>query len=165
MSSNSFPSSFSPLSLLFSGLPPPAAAAASARFISEFGFQSLPSYETYSQVLSAEDWNRNSDLLNFRQRHDGGNAQIEFMIDKHFKLPPASAPDGNLTTQRKVFDDFLYLTQVRLGGGEGPWGHEKEGGGEEDHQEERGSSRRREGREEEALGQRPGQGGRTRAQG
>lgn len=86
----------------------------SARFISEFGFQSLPSYETYSRVLSPEDYNRNSDVLNFRQRHDGGNAQIEFMVDKHFKLPPVTVADGNVTTQRQVFDDYLYLTQVRL---------------------------------------------------
>lgn len=85
----------------------------SARFISEFGFQSLPSYETYSGVLSVEDYNRNSDLLNFRQRHDGGNAQIEFMVDKHFKLPPVTVADGNATRQRQVFDDYLYLTQVQ----------------------------------------------------
>lgn len=67
-------------------------------------------------MLSPEDYSRTSDVINFRQRHDGGNAQIEYMIDLHFKLPPVTAADGNMTVQRKLFDDYLYLTQVRAAG-------------------------------------------------
>jgi hypothetical protein len=44
--------------------------------------------------------------------------QLEFMVDLHFKLPPAVAGTGQ--NQTKVFDDYLYLTQVgREGGREG----------------------------------------------
>jgi beta-mannosidase len=49
----------------------------SARFVSEFGFQSLPSWETYSEVLDEEDWSPGSGLLSFRQRHEQGNEQME----------------------------------------------------------------------------------------
>jgi len=35
------------------------------------------------------------------------------MIDLHFKLPPSTAPDGNGVTQKKIFDDYIYLTQLQ----------------------------------------------------
>ncbi|KAM3569828.1 hypothetical protein VYU27_008077, partial [Nannochloropsis oceanica] len=82
-----------------------------ARFVSEFGFQSLPSFETYSKVLAPEDYNRKGDMLLFRQRHEGGNDQLEYMIDLHFKLPPAEASANQ--SQAKVFDDYIYLTQLQ----------------------------------------------------
>lgn len=84
-----------------------------ARFISEFGFQSLPSFESYSKVTSMEDWNRKSDLIGYRQRHEKGNEQIDYMIDLHFRLPPALSADNNALTQKKLFDDFLYLSQLQ----------------------------------------------------
>jgi len=42
------------------------------------------------------------------------------MIDLHFKLPPAVVADAQPQSQAKVFDDYIYLTQVgREGGREG----------------------------------------------
>lgn len=47
-----------------------------ARFISEHGFQSFPSFRAYRTVTVAEDWSRDSALLAYRQRHQYGNEQV-----------------------------------------------------------------------------------------
>jgi beta-mannosidase len=89
-----------------------------ARFVSEHGYQSFPSFLEYEPVLSEEDWSRNSTQLAFRQRHPGGQAEMLAQVGSHFLLP-AEFADERLTqeqrrvAQRKVFDDFLYLTQVQ----------------------------------------------------
>lgn len=54
--------------------------------------------------------------MEFRQRHEHGNEEIEGQIGRHYRLPPvevdeSSGDDG--ITQRKVFDDYLYLSQVQ----------------------------------------------------
>lgn len=88
--------------------------------MSEFGFQSLPSLETYAPVLGKDDMRRDSDLLAFRQRHEEGNEQIELMISMHFNLPPvAPAAGAPPTAQEQLLDDFIYLTQVWWK--RGPW--------------------------------------------
>jgi beta-mannosidase len=51
-----------------------------ARFISEHGFQSFPSFESYAPVTAPEDHSRDSWLLFYRQRHQLGNEQVEKMI-------------------------------------------------------------------------------------
>lgn len=84
----------------------------SSRFVSEFGFQSLPSVETYRQALAPQDLRRDSHVLSFRQRHGDGNAQLEHMISLHFPLPPVAPPANSAFTQEQVFDSFTYLTQV-----------------------------------------------------
>lgn len=87
-------------------------ALCSARFVSEFGFQSLPSFETYSEVLSSEDWSRNSDLLYFRQKKEGGNDQVEYMIGLHFNVPPPQVTPYNVSTQKTHFENWLFLSQA-----------------------------------------------------
>ena len=37
-----------------------------ARFVSEFGFQCLPSWSQYQQVTKPEDWHWNSTMSHFR---------------------------------------------------------------------------------------------------
>ena len=78
-----------------------------ARFVSEFGFQSLPSLLTYAPVLSQADgdYGWNSTMMNYRQRHGQGNEQMRAMMALHFNLPDAADP-----TQQ--FDDWIYLTQA-----------------------------------------------------
>jgi beta-mannosidase len=49
----------------------------SSRFVSEFGFQSQPSFQTYSSVLNATDFFKDSEMMLYRQRHEGGNKQME----------------------------------------------------------------------------------------
>mmetsp|Transcript_3518 Transcript_3518/g.3668 ORF Transcript_3518/g.3668 Transcript_3518/m.3668 type:complete len:80 (+) Transcript_3518:391-630(+) len=45
----------------------------SARFISEFGFQSLPSFSTIKTVSKERDWRKDSEFMKYRQRHEGGD--------------------------------------------------------------------------------------------
>jgi beta-mannosidase len=46
----------------------------SARFISEFGFQSLPSFSTIKTVSDENDWYKDSEFMKYRQRHEGGTS-------------------------------------------------------------------------------------------
>jgi beta-mannosidase len=80
-----------------------------ARFISEHGYQSFPAFEEYKQVLVEEDWSHNSSVLFYRQRHPDGQAQMLSMLHRHFRVPP----EIDAENQKKVFDDYLYLTQVQ----------------------------------------------------
>lgn len=82
-----------------------------SRFVSEHGFQSFPSFLEYESVLSEDDWSHNSTELFRRQRHPEGQEQMLAMLKRHFRVPPEIATEG--VTQQKVFDDYLYLTQVQ----------------------------------------------------
>jgi len=108
-----------------------------ARFISEFGFQTMPSYLAYRPVTLPEDWFPNSPLLRYRQRHEDGNEQMEEQILRHFHLPAtcasttgttgsssASRPKEEILTsspsaasmqQQREFDMYLYLTNIQQG--------------------------------------------------
>jgi beta-mannosidase len=65
-----------------------------ARFVSEFGFQSHPSFDSFANVTSKEDWARDSRMVLFRQRHSGGNEEMDRQIARTFVLPPAAPPAG-----------------------------------------------------------------------
>jgi len=82
-----------------------------ARFVSEHGFQSFPSFSEYQPVLAREDWARNSSLLFWRQRHEHGQEQLHAMLARHFRVPPEHATGAQ--AQQKLFDDYLYLSQVQ----------------------------------------------------
>lgn len=86
-----------------------------ARFVSEHGFQSFPSFSQYSRVMSPEDWSRESPFAAFRMRHPDGNAQVLAMMRRHFRVPPASAGAGlaGNRSQARLFDDWLWLTQAQ----------------------------------------------------
>lgn len=77
------------------------------RFVSEFGFQSLPSIETWSNVLSEEDgdfiWN--STMMLYHQRHPSGNDQLQAQLERHFQLP------NTTESTIQLFEDWIYLTQ------------------------------------------------------
>jgi beta-mannosidase len=82
-----------------------------ARFISEHGFQSFPSFDTYYSVLAQEDMNRDSDVLAYRQRHENGNNEVLAMLQKHFSVPDATSSDPSV--QQELFDEYCWLTQVQ----------------------------------------------------
>ncbi|XP_025839605.2 beta-mannosidase [Vulpes vulpes] len=76
-----------------------------ARFVSEYGYQSWPSFSTLEKVSSKEDWSYNSKFSLHRQHHAGGNDEILLQIGFHFKLPESTDP-------LQTFKDTIYLTQV-----------------------------------------------------
>ncbi|CAN9501998.1 unnamed protein product [Ophioblennius macclurei] len=76
-----------------------------ARFTSEYGFQSWPSFSTLQPISQPEDWSYDSDFSSHRQHHADGNRQMLQQAALHFVLPNASEP-------LKRFTDTLYITQV-----------------------------------------------------
>merc|ERR1711865_204201 len=50
-------------------------------------------------------------MLLYRQRHPQGQEQLQAMLARHLRIPPEFASKGQ--SQQKVFDDYLYLTQVQ----------------------------------------------------
>uniref|UniRef100_H3C1U4 Beta-mannosidase n=1 Tax=Tetraodon nigroviridis TaxID=99883 RepID=H3C1U4_TETNG len=76
-----------------------------ARFVSEYGFQSWPSFSTLRPVSVKEDWSYSSRFTSHRQHHENGNQQMLQQAALHFTLPDSSDPIQRYT-------DTLYITQV-----------------------------------------------------
>ncbi|KAM6439989.1 beta-mannosidase isoform 1-T1 [Liasis olivaceus] len=76
-----------------------------ARFASEYGFQSWPSFSTLAQVSVEEDWSYKSNFSLHRQHHAGGNDEMLQQAGLHFKLPQVVNPVEN-------FKQTIYLTQI-----------------------------------------------------
>lgn len=83
-----------------------------ARFISEFGFQTMPSYMSYRPVSTVPDWDADSPLMRYRQRHEDGNQQIEAQLTRHFSLP-AACPLPRDRLSGREFDMYLYLVTLQ----------------------------------------------------
>jgi beta-mannosidase len=83
------------------GLEPFSAyARESYRFVSEFGFESLPAEPTIAAFApDPADWNLGSSMLDHHQRCKGGNARILFYLAEQFRLPDD-------------FSGLVYLSQV-----------------------------------------------------
>ena len=70
------------------------------RFVSEFGFESLPALATIAAFApDPADWNLGSPLLDHHQRCPVGNARILYYMAQQFRLP-------------KDFPSLVYLSQV-----------------------------------------------------
>uniref|UniRef100_A0A673TDD3 Beta-mannosidase n=1 Tax=Suricata suricatta TaxID=37032 RepID=A0A673TDD3_SURSU len=76
-----------------------------ARFVSEYGYQSWPSFSTLEKVSSKKDWSYSSKFSLHRQHHADGNNEMLLQIGFHFKLPEGTDP-------LQTFKDTIYLTQV-----------------------------------------------------
>jgi len=70
-----------------------------SRFVSEFGFQSLPPLETISTYADEADWNMTSYIMEHHQRNAAGNSKIINYMTDHFRLP-------------QDFESLVYLTQI-----------------------------------------------------
>lgn len=70
-----------------------------SRFVSEFGFQSLPALETIRAYADESEWNMTSYIMEHHQRNEVGNSKIITYMADHFRLP-------------KDFESLVYLTQV-----------------------------------------------------
>jgi beta-mannosidase len=77
------------------------------RFISEYGYQSFPSLLSWRAVSDPNlgDWKIDGSLINARQHHRNGTAQVKAQIRMHFLWREKSDPVKN-------FGDFVYLSQV-----------------------------------------------------
>ncbi|KAJ8925684.1 hypothetical protein NQ315_009531 [Exocentrus adspersus] len=75
------------------------------RFASEYGYQSLPSFNTLLTVAdNASDLNIDSDFLDHRQHHPLGNMEIKSLIDFQFTLPDEKSKNYNKA--------FIYYSQI-----------------------------------------------------
>jgi beta-mannosidase len=70
-----------------------------SRFVSEFGFQSLPALDTVRTYADEPDWNMTSYIMEHHQRNEAGNRKIITYMGDHFRLP-------------KDFPSLVYLTQL-----------------------------------------------------
>ena len=86
-----------------------------ARFISEFGFMSIPSWRTYKNYAPQEHL---EDMLAFRTRRHHGLGELSEQMKYHFF--PASCFTGKESSvitklNWENFRDFVYLTQLQQG--------------------------------------------------
>ncbi len=70
-----------------------------ARFVSEFGFQSLPALATVATYARPEDWNMTSYVMEHHQKNAGGNGRIMTYLTYHFRIP-------------RDFAGLVYLSQL-----------------------------------------------------
>lgn len=77
------------------------------RFASEYGFQSLPSADSFlKDTDNATNLYIYSDFMKYRQHHPSGNAQLLSMIEKQLTLPSVSSFNYNLAV--------IYYSQVSV---------------------------------------------------
>jgi beta-mannosidase len=69
------------------------------RFMSEFGFQSLPPMETIKTYAEEKDWNLTSYIMEHHQRNAKGNGLMISQMSDHFRMP-------------RDFESLVYLTMV-----------------------------------------------------
>ena len=70
-----------------------------SRFVSEFGFQSLPPLDTVRTYAAEKDWNMTSYMMEHHQRNAAGNGKIITYMTGHFQMP-------------KDFPSLVYLSQI-----------------------------------------------------
>jgi beta-mannosidase len=70
-----------------------------SRFMSEFGFQSFPEFETVQSYALPEDYNIESEVMASHQRSGIGNLRIKEYMSWYFNVPTD-------------FEDFLYMSHV-----------------------------------------------------
>lgn len=70
------------------------------RFMSEFGFQSLPPIETIASFADEADWNMTSYIMEYHQRGNHGNGLIIAQMTGNYRMP-------------KDFQSLVYLSLVQ----------------------------------------------------
>ncbi|KAJ8612525.1 hypothetical protein CTAYLR_003735 [Chrysophaeum taylorii] len=77
------------------------------RFVSEFGVQSFPSFESYLPVTAPSDRRIDSDFLAFRQRTENGNERVDAALKRRVLSSESIAAIS--------FADYLWAMQLRQG--------------------------------------------------
>lgn len=75
------------------------------RFASEYGFQSFPSLNTLSKVSIPSDLSMQSQFIDHRQHHPGGNNELRIEILQNLQLQ-------NYATPEEEFPTFIYFAQI-----------------------------------------------------
>ncbi|MFT5757617.1 MAG: beta-mannosidase [Alteromonadaceae bacterium] len=70
------------------------------RFMSEYGFQSFPIFDSVKRYSTEEDWHLESSVMKTHQKHPRGNSLIRQYMRDEYRDP-------------KDFESFLYLSQVQ----------------------------------------------------
>jgi beta-mannosidase len=70
-----------------------------SRFMSEFGFQAFPSWQTIKTFTTPEDRSLWSDVMQVHQKHLTGNKNIKTYMDRWYPIP-------------KDFESLVYVSQV-----------------------------------------------------
>ncbi|KAI1320521.1 hypothetical protein EDD11_000483 [Mortierella claussenii] len=95
-----------------------------ARFVSEYGAQSMPSFHLWKKISSPEDWHPLSKLSVHRNHHGNGQQEMLDQVELQFELPEdvslyyRSSPDSEqcrkvpAARRERLFDLFCYLTQL-----------------------------------------------------
>mmetsp|Transcript_4091 Transcript_4091/g.6059 ORF Transcript_4091/g.6059 Transcript_4091/m.6059 type:complete len:882 (+) Transcript_4091:37-2682(+) len=74
-----------------------------SHFVSEYGYQSMPSYEAWKNV-SNETLSFDEGIINHRQHHPNGNKELKMQIAMYFTVPSS--------TDQRLFEKQIYLTQA-----------------------------------------------------
>lgn len=69
------------------------------RFMSEYGFQSFPEFNTINEFTLPQDWDIYSDVMLAHQRSSIGNQKIKEYMELYYKVPDD-------------FKDFIYVGQL-----------------------------------------------------
>ncbi|NME66706.1 beta-mannosidase [Flammeovirga aprica] len=69
------------------------------RFMSEYGFQSFPSFKAIKKFTIEEDWGLETDVMNTHQKSYTGNGLIKVYMERDFNVPDN-------------FEDFVYVGQL-----------------------------------------------------
>jgi len=86
-----------------------------AKFVSEYGFMSLPSYSVYSSFVDEEDLENPLEMLKFRTRHQFGLAQMFEQMQMHFWKFQCNHSVSSLLQQisGQNLPSFIYLSQLQ----------------------------------------------------
>ncbi|KAF6019508.1 manba [Bugula neritina] len=76
-----------------------------SRFMSEYGYQSWPSFSSLKPHTISQDWNEFSEFALYRNHHGQGQEQMNSQIRYYFNPPTSSDPASN-------FSNYIYLTQI-----------------------------------------------------
>ena len=69
------------------------------RFMSEYGFQGMPSLETFSKFTNSDNFNLDSEVVKAHQKHNTGYQTIQTYMERDYKVPTK-------------FEDYIYVSQL-----------------------------------------------------
>ena len=86
-----------------------------AKFVSEYGFMSLPSYSVYASSVDDEDIENPLNMLKFRTRHEFGLIQMFEQMQMHFWTYQCNQSGLSLLQQvnGENLPSFIYLSQLQ----------------------------------------------------